>query len=606
VTSATTREPRPGLPLLLALLVVAAAYSGVGEVGFMWDDHNLIEQNPQLHTLQAPWRTLTTPFWSDPLRVGVGHRYYRPAVSWSFSVDWALGDGSPLPFHLTNLLAHLLVCAAVFALARQAGARVVPAALATAVFGTLPRLTESVAWICGRTDVLAAFPVLVGLWLERQRPGDLRRRLLVALALLVGLLAKEVAATLAVMLAVDTLQRLARGTTRLRAELVAAAPVALALGVYAALRPASATSGFHAAALETQLGALGHFVTMVLLPFWPNPAIGLASRPEGWAVALGALAVPTLAWGVWRWGRRTPQVLALGVGATFALALVCVIALRVFTIASDRFLYLPLALLCAAVATVRLPAAWEPRALAVGALWLAVAGVVTHRQTALWGHEVEFWRVLVTQAAEGNSPPAMGLGDALLDRDRLDEALAAYVKSLDAGALQDTDPRQLALAVAHSRLGHDELALSQLEALMRDHPEWKRAWYDHALFEARAERFDLAHRDLTQLEARFPGGPSLGELRALIEGAEAVLTRSGATTAERAHALDTLGATRRAQRLYEGLLDDPAQATLAAQWLVLKAERPVAEAALQRLGDAPGARAVFEERWPPDEHATKP
>ena len=105
----------------LALLAVLAAYANVLNVGFMWDDHVLIEQNTDLHTLQAPWNYLTHIFWQHPFLYGSDLAYYRPLVTLTLALDWALGGGKPLVFHLTNLVLHLGVCTVIFVLAVRRG-----------------------------------------------------------------------------------------------------------------------------------------------------------------------------------------------------------------------------------------------------------------------------------------------------------------------------------------------------------------------------------------------------------------------------------------------------------------------------------------------------
>ena len=78
-------EPRPVLLWCLALLPVLAAYANAVDVGFMWDDRVLIEQNSDLHTLHAPWSYLTRSFWQHAFLHGQGHAFYRPLVTYSLA-----------------------------------------------------------------------------------------------------------------------------------------------------------------------------------------------------------------------------------------------------------------------------------------------------------------------------------------------------------------------------------------------------------------------------------------------------------------------------------------------------------------------------------------
>ena len=115
-SSPAAAVPRPWLLWAAALLPVLAAYANVFNVGFMWDDHVLIEQNTDLHSLQAPWSYLSRSFWEHPFLYGQ-QSFYRPLVVFSLALDWALGGGTPVVFHLTNLMMHLAVCSLIFVFA---------------------------------------------------------------------------------------------------------------------------------------------------------------------------------------------------------------------------------------------------------------------------------------------------------------------------------------------------------------------------------------------------------------------------------------------------------------------------------------------------------
>ncbi len=176
------------------LALVAAAYAPALSGGFVWDDHALVEENPKVRALSAPWAWLGSDYWALPLGpTKQVNAYYRPLTGYSFSLDYALGHGAPWPFHLTNLLVHLLGVGLLFGLARRLGASAPAAALAAALHGLFPRGTEAVAWISGRTDALAGTLVLGALFVEAGGPGRLARRGAVAGLLLLALLSKEVA-----------------------------------------------------------------------------------------------------------------------------------------------------------------------------------------------------------------------------------------------------------------------------------------------------------------------------------------------------------------------------------------------------------------------------
>src|SRR5206468_1428595 len=75
----------------------------------------------------------------------------------------------PWGFHLVNLLAHAATSAVVTLLMLAAGVPGAAALVAGAWFAVMPAHVESVAWISGRTDVLAGLFLALALLLDRRR-----------------------------------------------------------------------------------------------------------------------------------------------------------------------------------------------------------------------------------------------------------------------------------------------------------------------------------------------------------------------------------------------------------------------------------------------------
>ena len=90
----------------VALAVFLAAYLGDAGLGFIVDDFAWIRHG-QIHQPGDIVRVSTT---------AVG--FYRPLVSLSFGIDYALFGIDPKPYGLTNLSLALTCALLVFALAR--------------------------------------------------------------------------------------------------------------------------------------------------------------------------------------------------------------------------------------------------------------------------------------------------------------------------------------------------------------------------------------------------------------------------------------------------------------------------------------------------------
>ena len=126
--------------------------------------------------------------------------YYRPVVILSYLADARVfGTGSPAGPHIFNVTCHLLTTMLVWLLARRV-LRQIPdggggAVVAATVFAVHPIHTESVSWIAGRSDVLAALFLVTALllalrWLDRRSAVAL---LLAPVFFLLALLSKEIA-----------------------------------------------------------------------------------------------------------------------------------------------------------------------------------------------------------------------------------------------------------------------------------------------------------------------------------------------------------------------------------------------------------------------------
>ena len=197
----TPRAPKArSLAALVVALVGVAAYAASLGYDFVWDDTLLIQQSVRLHQWGELPRLLLSQFWSE---VGEASHYYRPLITLSFFLDVKVWGLRPFGFHLTNLLAHVAVILAVLAVARRVTGGEVAAVIATLTFALQPLHTESVSFVSGRTDVLAALFFLLALLAYdrgRERPGwgfvsgSLG-------AYLLALLSKEVAITLPAVLA---------------------------------------------------------------------------------------------------------------------------------------------------------------------------------------------------------------------------------------------------------------------------------------------------------------------------------------------------------------------------------------------------------------------
>jgi tetratricopeptide (TPR) repeat protein/chromate transport protein ChrA len=188
--AAPLADPRWGvLALAVALLALAASATSLRN-GFTYDDRWIIVENGRVHELRALWRYFEESYW--PMKNGAG--LYRPLVIFAYTLQWLLGGGSPLVFHLVNVVLAAACAVAVFwTLGFVVPTRV--AWIAAALFAVHPVHVEAVANVVGQAELWAALVLLsaVGLYLRDRRAGPLRRQTGAAIValFLAGIFTKE-------------------------------------------------------------------------------------------------------------------------------------------------------------------------------------------------------------------------------------------------------------------------------------------------------------------------------------------------------------------------------------------------------------------------------
>ncbi len=276
-------------------------------------------------------------------------RYFRPLVNAIFVGEWSLWGDWPVGYHATNLLLHG-VASVLFAgvVARFTRRRRV-ALLAGLIFALHPSHQDSVGWITGRTDLVAAIPFFGALWFQlraRERGRDWSGWALLLLAL--AFLAKESAAAFAPVAAgLAWYDSRGQGAAVVVRRMWRAAWPALLLTVaYVAFRLATGGFGTPGSAYLTppsdpaflHLAIWRYFQYLLnllfLVPVEPvvvGPA--LAARPG--AIALLALLVAALLAAALRVRRARPLVIA----GLFFWAVTLAPAIPI--VEGQRFLYLP-------------------------------------------------------------------------------------------------------------------------------------------------------------------------------------------------------------------------------------------------------------------------
>lgn len=159
---------RPGLVIFLFALLSVLPFLPALEGEFLLDDVHLIQNNARVQSWAHAGDWFTRGFWelsTEETKPGqFFSSYYRPWVIASYAWDWWWGGGSPVAFHVSNLVwAALCNALALLTAWRWFQGAWLPALFAASVFAFHPSKAESVAWISGRPDVLLTVGCLVAL-----------------------------------------------------------------------------------------------------------------------------------------------------------------------------------------------------------------------------------------------------------------------------------------------------------------------------------------------------------------------------------------------------------------------------------------------------------
>ena len=455
-------------PGLLLVALVCLAYGNTLRNGFVWDDADVIVGAPLIR------RMANLPVLVSRDYCGRSNEMtYRPLVTLSYFLDYAVWRDRPLGYHLQNLLWHLLAVLLAGAAALRLTRERRTALLAAALLAVHPVTTEAVNAVSFREDLLAGALMLAGLLAHLRFRRGVGRPAWAWLALaqaayLAGMLAKEVAIVLpAWLLLAERLPSVrADGARRAddRCVLLPWLVYGLTLLFYAAMRflifagPRDERilhlGGSLWLALLTTPRIVATYLRLMVLPLGLSihyeftPARGRLDTEV--LLALGLIFL-CLRW-AWRRRRAVPAE-AWGMACCFAALLPVANLVPIANPAAERYLYVP------AIPFTLLAAAWlcRHRAPAPALITLlAVFAGLTMLRNRVWHDEESLW----TDAARrhpGAPVVQLQLGMVHQEAGRLPEAIAAYGRML--AAHPDHPAARVNLGVCHELQGDLDAAL---------------------------------------------------------------------------------------------------------------------------------------------------
>ncbi len=185
------------ITILFSLNLLAFLPAVKGE--FIWDDRDLILENPFIQSSSFLKNVLFSPFDVLTTDSGSGKKFeeqthfYRPLVLTSYWLDYQVWGFNPAGFHLTNILIHIINTILILFIARGLGFQRMHALFSAILFSLYPLHFENTAWISGRTDLLSfLFASAAVLFFFRfQRKNTWTNLLFSAVFFFLSLLSKE-------------------------------------------------------------------------------------------------------------------------------------------------------------------------------------------------------------------------------------------------------------------------------------------------------------------------------------------------------------------------------------------------------------------------------
>jgi protein O-mannosyl-transferase len=402
------------------LLVFAAACAWPSlSADWEFDDPQHILNNPAVHLTRLSWSALRGAI-AGPLS-------NRPLSYLSFALDYYRGGADPHPYHVTNLVLHLLCALLVWRLLRRLlrhpqlprppGPRLA-ALLGALVFAVHPLQTGSVTYIVQRMNLLASLFTLAAIlcWLGAAEAGGHPRRRYgwlagFAAATVLGLLSKENAFSIFPLVAVLAWCLRTEGAgTWLRGRagwIVALAGMASAAALW--YGPAGALSGYTirnftmGERLLTQPRVILDYVGLIIFPahhlLTVNHDVAVSHSLVSPLTTLPAIIVVLGLTALAAVHCRRAPLLALG-WLWFMGGLALESSVLPLEMEFEHRTYLPLIGLVMIAADLARRVRLDRRAVPALALIAVFLGVGTWERDLVWKDAVSLWRDAVLKAPE--------------------------------------------------------------------------------------------------------------------------------------------------------------------------------------------------------------
>jgi len=515
-----------------ALIVITWAVFGqtVGHEFVNFDDPIYVSENDHVRA-GLSWQGVAWAF------THIHSHNWHPLTTISHMLDCQLFGLKPGAHHFVNVLLHSATAALLFFLLAQfTGSPSSPqdesvsprrpdrtgaigsSAFVAAVFAIHPLHVESVAWISERKDVLSGlfFVLTLLAYFYYTRKPNIGRYLSVSILFACGLMSKPMLVTLPVILLLLDywpLKRLSGPSAR--RVLVEKIPlvilsIASAVGTLVAQNEGIGLVRLEVLPLSWRItNALVACLVYIWQMIWPAN-LALAYHHPGklplWQVAGAAALLVAVTLGVFALRKRSPYLV---VGWLWYLVML-VPVLGLIQVGgqahADRYTYLPQIGLSLAVTwgVVDLARFWRYHGAILGAAAAIIISALALRaanQVWYWHDSERLWRHALTVTTE-NDVAHLGLGQLLLDQERLDDAITE-LQIVVARHPNDVDARLKLASALSEKKGRMNDAIAQYEAAAKigaPDPDVETTLANLLLEEGRMEEAIRYYRDVVRLQ----------------------------------------------------------------------------------------------------------
>jgi len=512
------------LCLVLAAITFAVFGQTLHDEFVNCDDETYVYENPVV----AGGLTTKGILWAFSFHANNWH----PLTWLSHELDCQLYGLGAAGHHLTNVLFHTATVIALFLLLRQMTDALWRSAFVAAVFAIHPLRVESVAWVAERKDVLSGLFFMLTIGAYARYAGHLKSKesnskfyyALTLVFFFLGLMSKPMLVTVPLVLLWMDYWPLQRTESTLKLVMEKLPLLALsAAGCVLTLRAQSgAIQSNETVSLPLRLGnALVTCVIYLGQMFWPAGLALFYPYPRdgqpAWEIALAGTLLAGLSVVAWRFRRTQPWMLVGWVWYLVMLLPVVGIIQVGAQAHADRYTYLPQ--IGIYVALIWLASEWRAGRAALGGLMtvaLAVLMVCAWRQASYWKDSETLWTRSLA-CTTSNSIAHLNLGNALLQKGKVDNAITQYQRALEINS--GYADAHFNLGIALSQKGRTDDAISQYQQALQIKPGYAEAHVNLGIALLQKGRADEAishYREALQInqdytEARVNLGNALAQ-----------------------------------------------------------------------------------------------